>query len=962
MSRRSVERGAPSRSTSDFLHTVRSFYRIPDTVEFHIPRRGESTDSPPDALKSRRECMDSCRIDVLGEFGRYVTTEPRMCSDATDRAVCVLGRYVATELRLELGYYVATELWLELGRYVATELCACSRPSRVRARSLRSDRAWLVRGPIAIPELVCGRFGYVFVALGQSMSSKKKTSKRCTSRGSSSEDVHDEILVPKVEFVPHSIDPAENKAWWTARYGSIIPPIQKSFPVMSHHSVERGAPSRSTSDFLQTVRSFYIPDTVEFCIPRRGESADSPPDGYFTCYESFVLNPTSLQHLIGVVILSYDHGLSLTTDHFEVLFRLQLVSKPDNYRRGGCILLFRSKPNDGPFINALPLFPEDTVEMRNLLRNGPFFWTFFTPKRVRKALRLVCPDFEGGVGTDSDSGSDGPAPCDDPAEETNVSGTSEAPILDFDDFFAGLPSCFDHPSSVDELGRSKIVAEGSRIINGAEKAEKDLARMQNEILERDAKLARDHEKAVRRTERKVGDFRECRGSVGTLWKTQADDFIFEEEMRDMKDGMKDRAHAEVLIPPIDGRIQGFWDPIPISPDTEEVAIEVAVDDEEVNYPADVFRASLSGNFNFDLGILRGRIPVHLWRAIGLEVSRGVPSGLVELAEGVFVVSLIASPRTRGSALIRIDCVVMRPLEFFRLVMDSVALWRASWIVRGLSRVIHILNFDLYQSVFLSASMATLSLISLTLDITSLNRLMNSRTTRKQGDSDGRNRRNSDDFLTNTKKRHSDELPTILRCGYTRPEFIGKLQFRRTWFLGLFRRTVGVGIYRRTSVVGIYRRTTVVGIYRRARSLRSDRALARARLLRSDRALAQARSLRSDRAVCVLGRYRPSRVRARSLRSDRAWLVRGPITILELGRGRFGYVSVALAQSKNKLCLTLVDGSVFYDPVQVQGEHTSYIELEQLTTMTFEAATSPVRATPSRFDVLTPDEYEVYRVQ
>ena len=34
-------------------------------------------------------------------------------------------------------------------------------------------------------------------------------------------------------------------------------------------------------------------------------------------------------------------------------------------------------------------------------------------------------------------------------------------------------------------------------------------------------------------------------------------------------------------------------------------------------------------------------------------------------------------------------------------------------------------------------------------------------------------RTSDDFLTNTEKRHSDELPTILRCGYTRPEFIGK---------------------------------------------------------------------------------------------------------------------------------------------------------------------------------------------
>uniref|UniRef100_A0A0D3BHK4 Uncharacterized protein n=1 Tax=Brassica oleracea var. oleracea TaxID=109376 RepID=A0A0D3BHK4_BRAOL len=568
------------------------------------------------------------------------------------------------------------------------------------------------------------------------MSSKKKTLKRGTSRGSSSEDVHDEILVPKVEFVPHSINPAENAAWWTARYGSITPPIEKSFPVMIHRLVERGAPSRSTSDFLQTVWSFYrIPDTVEFRITRRGESADSPPDvislvtshswcaavcgSRFLKSSSMCLIVLSLQHLIGVVILSYEHGLSLTTDHFEALFRLQLVSKPDNYRvvprnhmsvikgftsnfnlwkkfflfvrisaasvEESCIPLFRSKPNDGPFINPLPPFPEYTVEMRDLLRNGPFFWTSFTPKGVRKALRLVCLDFEGVVGMDSDYGSDGPAPCDDPAEETNVrspkgkgidlgdidfsvddsilpgwdpdlaygdgSGTSEVPIPDFDDFFAGLPSCFDPPLSVDEMGRSKIVAEGSRIINGglnllgsaleashresmfyhfkAEKAEKNLARMQNEILERDSKLARDHEKAVHCGERNgrreivevmrnrasqfkneygnlkdayslVGDFRECRGSVGTLWKTPADDFSFEEEMRDMKDGMKDHAHAAALIPPIDGRIQGFWDPIPVSPDTEEVATEVAGDDEEVNYPADAFKASLSENFNFDL--------------------------------------------------------------------------------------------------------------------------------------------------------------------------------------------------------------------------------------------------------------------------------------------------------------------------------------------------------------------------
>ncbi|KAF3501121.1 hypothetical protein F2Q69_00042860 [Brassica cretica] len=326
-----------------------------------------------------------------------------------------------------------------------------------------------------------------------------------------------------------------------------------------------------------------------------------------------------------------------------------------------CIPLFRRRPNDRSFIIPLAPFPEDIIAVRDLLRNGPFFWTSITPKRVRNTLRFVHPSSVLGGEARSDSEPEDQGPDAAPTIATGLnsskgkdidlgdlaflvddcmlpgwdpdlafgdgSGTSEVPIMDFDDFFSGLPSGFDAPPATSESGRPKVVAEGSRINNGglnllgsaieashreamiyrfkAEKAEKDIACMRDEMLARDAQLARDHARAVeygilKGAFNSLGDFRECRGSVGSLWKTRADDYVFEREMELMKGGMKDHAQAETLIPWIDGKIQGFWDPVPVSPDTVEPTTDFAGDDEEVNYPADAFGDSLSGSLNFDL--------------------------------------------------------------------------------------------------------------------------------------------------------------------------------------------------------------------------------------------------------------------------------------------------------------------------------------------------------------------------
>ena len=107
-----------------------------------------------------------------------------------------------------------------------------------------------------------------------------------------------------------------------------------------------GCPSKSCPNGLAAIRSFCrVPELVEFHLPETGEVAGSPPEGYFMCHETYLMqchlwfpipelivqllnrfnlsisqvNPCGLQHLIGTLVLSYEMGITLDADQLEAL-------------------------------------------------------------------------------------------------------------------------------------------------------------------------------------------------------------------------------------------------------------------------------------------------------------------------------------------------------------------------------------------------------------------------------------------------------------------------------------------------------------------------------------------------------------------------------------------------------------------------------------------------------------------
>ena len=118
-------------------------------------------------------------------------------------------------------------------------------------------------------------------------SSSKSRRSRSVPDGSS---LQHENIAPKVEFSDHSIDPEEIDAYWTAsgEPKNPTPGTWRTAPFRAN-PVE-GCPSRSCPNGLDAIRSFCkFMESVEFRLPVAGEFAESPPNGYFTCFEVYLM-------------------------------------------------------------------------------------------------------------------------------------------------------------------------------------------------------------------------------------------------------------------------------------------------------------------------------------------------------------------------------------------------------------------------------------------------------------------------------------------------------------------------------------------------------------------------------------------------------------------------------------------------------------------------------------------------
>uniref|UniRef100_A0A0D3DLI5 Uncharacterized protein n=1 Tax=Brassica oleracea var. oleracea TaxID=109376 RepID=A0A0D3DLI5_BRAOL len=320
------------------------------------------------------------------------------------------------------------------------------------------------------------------------------------------------------------------------------------------------------------------------------------------------LSVPAFQHWLGVLISSYELGMDLNPGDFEGFWILpptpaDLFTKRDLLRGSpffwnsftverirSAVELHRSRAVSQPL--DVPYDVEPVIDVLPAQRQRT---------RSRKGKGIASENVSGNP----------PLPEWNPSLSPGErSGTSEVPLPS--DFFADLPPGFTTHESLDEESSRKVVAEGSSLIDEgmrvfnaaldgsfresrishfkAEEAERELFRFRKEVEEQSRRQAELQSRTLVRAERRgkraivaqmkrraalfatefesfkdaqefVGDFRECRGSVATLYKSQNEDFSFPAQVAEMSGLMNGCAHAESLVPPIKGRVRQLWDSI-----------------------------------------------------------------------------------------------------------------------------------------------------------------------------------------------------------------------------------------------------------------------------------------------------------------------------------------------------------------------------------------------------------------
>uniref|UniRef100_A0A0D3CTF9 Uncharacterized protein n=1 Tax=Brassica oleracea var. oleracea TaxID=109376 RepID=A0A0D3CTF9_BRAOL len=523
------------------------------------------------------------------------------------------------------------------------------------------------------------------------MSSRKGFSKRNSSSHSSSGDSSaNGVIAPKEEF---EVEEEAKDAYYKSLSGSPLPsqdiPIPKRLVRAPNAPL---TPSMVSPDYFTTLRDFYqIPSGVVFRIPSGNESAKNPPEGFFTCYEAFLmychmwfpipgtiiralrhfgvsisqLSVLALQHWLGVLILSYELLMDLNPGDFEGFWFTRGTGIDGSYRmapkKGMAIIQgHTSHPKawferfffvriDGESIEEsyLHLFCREWNFTRvELHRSRAVSQPLDVPYGVELVIDVLPAQRQRiksrkgkGVASENVLGNL-PLPEWNPGFSPGErNGTSEVPLPS--DFFADLPPGFTTHKSLDEESRRKVVAEGSSLISESrishfkpDEAERELFRFRKEVKEQSRRQAELHSRALVRAERRgkraivakmkrraalfatefesfkdaqkfVCDFRECRGSVSTLYESQSEDFSFPAEVAEMSGLMNGCAHAESLVPPIEGRVRRPWVSIEVAEDTVEAGTGVGdegagVADGEVDQPVSSFGISMSGFLEFEL--------------------------------------------------------------------------------------------------------------------------------------------------------------------------------------------------------------------------------------------------------------------------------------------------------------------------------------------------------------------------